>query len=117
MTVSAGWYYFISTKDRAPFALAGLWEWWRAKDAPKDAPGLETFSILTTEPNTLCAPIHDRMPVILAPEDWDKWFATLDDRKALLRSYPAEKMECWPIGKAIGNVRNDGPELIQKIPA
>jgi putative SOS response-associated peptidase YedK len=83
-----------------------FWEWWRAKDAPQDAPGLETFTVLTTEPNALCAPIHDRMPVILAPEDWDKWLATRDDRKALLRSYPREKMECWPIGKAVGNVRS-----------
>ncbi len=109
--------YFITTKDRAPFAFAGLWEWWRGKDTPKDGPGLETFTILTTEPNTLCAPIHDRMPVILAPEDWDKWLATPDDRKALLRSFPAEKMECWSVGKAVGNVRNDRPELIERNPA
>ena len=43
--------YFITTKGRAPFAFAGLWEWWRAKEAPKDEPGLETFTILTTEQN------------------------------------------------------------------
>ena len=109
--------YFITTKNHEPFAFAGLWEWWRAKDAPKVAPGHETFTILTTEPNALCAPIHDRMPVILSPEDWDKWLATPDDRKALLRSFPTEKMESWLIGKAVGNVRNDGRELIQKISA
>jgi hypothetical protein len=51
--------YFITTKGRAPFAFAGLWEWWRAKTAPADDPGLETFTILTTEPNELCAPIRD----------------------------------------------------------
>ncbi len=107
--------YFITTKNCEPFAFAGLWEWWRAKVTPKETPGLETFTILTTEPNTLCAPIHDRMPVILSPDDWDKWLATPEDHKALLRSFPAEKMECWPIGKAVGNVRNDSPELIQKI--
>ena len=46
--------YFITTKDKEPFALAGLWEWWRSKEAPKDDLGLETFTILTTEPNALC---------------------------------------------------------------
>ena len=109
--------YFITTKNHEPFAFAGLWEWWRAKEAPKDAPGLETFTILTTEPNTLCAPIHDRMPVILDPEDWDKWLATPDDRKSLLRSYPTEKMECRPIGREVGSVKNDYPALIDRVAA
>jgi putative SOS response-associated peptidase YedK len=109
--------YFITTRDKAPFAFAGLWEWWRAKDAPKDAPGLETFAILTTEPNELCAPIHNRMPVILAPEDWPRWLGSPDDRKPLLRSFPAEQMECWSVGKAVGNVRNEGPQLIERIEA
>lgn len=106
--------YFITTKDKYSFAFAGLWEWWRAKDAPKDEPGLETFTILTTEPNMLCAPIHSRMPVILAPEDWGGWLGTPEDRKKLLRPFPAEPMECWPVGKAVGNVRNQGSELIER---
>src|SRR6202166_2775889 len=50
--------YFITTKSKEPFAFAGLWEWWRSKEAPKDDPGLDTFTILTTETNALCAPIH-----------------------------------------------------------
>jgi putative SOS response-associated peptidase YedK len=109
--------YFITTKGRAPFAFAGLWEWWRAKEAPKDERGLETFTILTTEPNALCAPIHNRMPVILAQDDWPAWLGTPEERKSLLRSFPAERMECWPVGKAVGNVKNEGPELIEKIEA
>jgi|SRR5215469_6716194 len=52
--------YFITTKDREPFAFAGLWEWWRLRDAAEGTPGLETFTILTTEPNALCAPILGR---------------------------------------------------------
>ena len=109
--------YFITTKGRAPFAFAGLWEWWRAKEAVRDEPGLETFTILTTEPNALCAPIHNRMPVILAKDYWVRWLGTVDDRKSLLRSFPADRMECWPVGKAVGNVKNQGPELIAKIMA
>ncbi len=60
----------------------------------------------------MCAPIHNRMPVILAPKDWPKRLGTPDDRKALLRSFPAERMECWPVGKAVENVRNEGPDLV-----
>lgn len=109
--------YFITTRGREPLAFAGLWEWWRAKDAPKDAAGIETFTILTTEPNALCAPLHNRMPVILAPDDWPRWLGTPDDRSALLArgSFPAERMECWPVGKAVGNVRNDRPDLVARV--
>ena len=99
---------------KAPFAFAGLWEWWRAKDAQGDDPGLETFTILTTEPNALCAPIHNRMPVMLAADEWSAWLGTADDRKTLLCPFPAERMDCWPVGKAVGNVRNQGPELIAR---
>jgi SOS response associated peptidase (SRAP) len=56
--------YFITTKGRAPFVFAGLWELWRAKEAHKEEPGLERFTILTTEPNALCAPIHNRMSCV-----------------------------------------------------
>ena len=55
------------------------------------------------------------MPVILAPDDWPRWLGTPDDRKTLLHSFPAEQMECWPVGKAVGNVRNQGPELIERV--
>lgn len=107
--------YFITLKSRVPFAFAGLWEWWRAKDVSNDEPGVETFAILTTEPNVLCAPIHDRMPVILAREDWARWLGTPAERKGLLHPFPAEQMECWRIGNAVGNVRNEGPELIKPV--
>jgi len=109
--------YFITLKDKAPFAIAGLWEGWRAKDAPKEAPALETYTILTTEPNEICAPIHDRMPVLLGQDDWSHWLGTLEERKRLLRPFPASKMECWPVGKAVGNVRNDDPSLIARVSA
>jgi len=108
--------YFITTRDREPFAFAGLWEWWRANDAPRDAPGLQTFTILTTAPNSLCAPIHNRMPVMLAKDDWATWLGTPEDRIGVLGRaiFPAERMACWPVGKAVGNVRNEGPQLIDR---
>jgi putative SOS response-associated peptidase YedK len=107
--------YFITRADAKPFAFAGLWEWWRAKDAGPDAPGLETFTILTCAPNALCAQVHDRMPVMLAPEDWTAWLATPEQRKALLRPFPAGDMTMWPVTRAVGNVKNTGPELVEPI--
>lgn len=107
--------WFITTTFEEPFAFAGLWERWRPKDAPSDTPDLETFAILTTEPNPLCAPIHNRMPVMLPQDDWPRWLATPDDRKPLLRAFPAERMEAWPVGKAVGNVRNEGAELVSRV--
>ena len=107
--------YFTTTQFQEPFAFAGLWERWHAPDAVLDAPPLETFAILTTEPNALCAPIHDRMPVMLAQDDWTGWLGTPEQRKVLApRQFPAERMECWPISKAVGNVKNDDPSLMQR---
>jgi putative SOS response-associated peptidase YedK len=110
--------YFITRRAGKPFAFAGLWEWWRPKDAPPAEPaGVETFTILTTEPNALCAQIHNRMPLMLAQEDFASWLGTPDMRAALLRPFPADDMEMWPVTAAVGNVRNTGPELIEPIGA
>jgi putative SOS response-associated peptidase YedK len=105
--------YFITLKNRAPFAFGGLWESWNPKDATPNGGPLESFTIITTEPNELCAKLHDRMPLILTPPDWPKWLATAEDRAHLLTSAPSSLMECWPVGKAVGNVRNQGPKLIE----
>jgi putative SOS response-associated peptidase YedK len=111
--------FFVTTKGREPFAFAGLWDWWRPRDAAEEAPNLETFTILTTEPNAVCATIHNRMPVMLAREDWPHWLGTLEERKGIIghATFPAERMECWPVGKSVGNVRNEGPQLIGRIAA
>ena len=111
--------FFLTTKDREPFAFAGLWDWWRPRGAPDEAPNLETFAILTTHPNAVCAPIHDRMPVMLAREDWSHWLGTPEERKCVLEHamFPAERMECWPVGKSVGNFQNEGPQLIVRIAA
>jgi len=110
------WPYFIRRKDGKPFAFGGLWEGWRPADAPDNA-GVESFTILTTESNALCARIHNRMPVMLAPEDFAAWLATPDDRAALLRPFPARDMEMWPVAMSVGNVKNTGPELVEPIGA
>jgi len=105
--------YAIALADRGIMALAGLWETWRS-------PANETvrsFTIVTTTPNELCAPIHNRMPVILAPETWPVWLgeepAEPAQVKALLAPYPADRMTLWPVDKRVGNVKNNDPSLIE----
>jgi putative SOS response-associated peptidase YedK len=109
--------YFITRCGAKPFVFAGLWEWWRAKDAPADSEGLETFTILTTEPNALCAQIHNRMPLMLAPEDFAAWLGTPAERAAILRPFPTDEMEMWSVTAAVGNVKNTGAELVEPIGA
>jgi putative SOS response-associated peptidase YedK len=94
-----------------PFAFAGLWESWR----PKEGAPLETFTILTTDPNGLMEPIHNRMPVILEPKDYDHWLDPGDPARPpvdVLRPYAAERMKAWPVSDRVGNVRNNSPELL-----
>ena len=100
-----------------PYAFAGLWETWRPKDSA-DAPPLETFTILTTDPNQLMEPVHNRMPVILEPKDYDRWLDTADPSRPpldLLRPYPADRMKSWPVSSRVGNVRNNDTELLEPV--
>ena len=104
--------YFITSTDGKPFAFAGLYEWWK----PNDGSALvESFTIITTTPNELCAPIHDRMPGMLAPENWAVWLGATGDHKALLKPFPVKDMQCWPVTKDVGSVKNTGPELVLPI--
>jgi len=100
----------------SPMAFAGLWEHW---NSPAGGETVTSFTIITTAPNALCAPIHNRMPVILDAADWQTWLgevpASSDELRALLQPYPAERMEAHMIGPEIGNVRNDNAGLIDRL--
>jgi putative SOS response-associated peptidase YedK len=104
--------FYIRMRDGLPFAFAGLWEHWEGPQG--DA--LETCTILTTEPSELVRPVHDRMPVILDPQDWDLWLdPTMHEPErlqSLLRPYPAEKMIAFPVGQTVNNPANDHEECI-----
>jgi putative SOS response-associated peptidase YedK len=94
------------------FAVAGLWDRWKDKASGLS---LETYTIITTDPNPLMEPFHNRMPVIVKPEDHERWMAPADPARLpvdLLRPYPEEEMRAWKVASAVGNVRNDNPELI-----
>lgn len=102
----------IALAGGEPFALAGLWERWK----PKDGPPLDTFTVLTSEPNQLMAAIHNRMPVILQPPDYDRWLnpeTGASSLAELLKPFPSEQMRAWPVSARVGNVRNNDPQLLQ----
>ncbi|HVB15926.1 MAG TPA: SOS response-associated peptidase [Stellaceae bacterium] len=110
--------YAIVPLPGSLFAFAGLWERWKN---PANGSIVRSFTIVTGLPNALCAPIHDRMPVILAPEVWRLWLgeeeASREELLALLAPYPAELMRAYPVGPRVGNVRNDEPALLEAIGA
>ena len=124
LVVTDGFYEWRKS-DKQPFAIgrvagkltvmAGLWEEWTSPAKER----IRSCTVITTEPNESLIPIHNRMPVILAEADWPAWLgetpAGAADLKALLRPYPSEDLTMWPIDKAVGNVRNDGPELIKPV--
>jgi putative SOS response-associated peptidase YedK len=97
--------------DRQPFTFAGLWERWRQKDGTD----LHTCTILTTRPNAVVAPIHDRMPVIIAPADRERWLDRAADAAAvadLLHPPPDDALEGYPVSDRVNAVANDDAEVI-----
>jgi putative SOS response-associated peptidase YedK len=105
--------YYIRLQDDRPFGLAGLWERWQRGEQ-----ALESCTIITTEPNALMQPIHDRMPVILAPEDYSRWLDPAvpanQELQALLRPYPADRMEAYPVSSLVNNPRHDVAACVQR---
>ena len=96
-------------KDGTLFGMAGLWETWRS-----DSETIDSFTIIVGPPNELVKPIHDRMPAIVRPADYDAWL-TGDGGKELLSPYPAEAMAAEPISTRNNNPRNDDPSVIGSV--
>jgi putative SOS response-associated peptidase YedK len=97
------------------FSMAALYESWTAPDGRK----VSSFAIVTTEPNLLMADIHDRMPVILRPEDEALWLnREVQDPtrlKGLLVPYPAEEMEAYEVDKRVGSPSNDDAACMERV--
>jgi putative SOS response-associated peptidase YedK len=105
--------FAIGMKDGSPYAFAGLWERWRD---PATKEPLETFTVITTDPNELLEPLHNRMPVIIQPKDYDRWLTPGDPQCPpvdLLRPFPADRMTAWKVDRKVGNVKNDMPDCIE----
>jgi putative SOS response-associated peptidase YedK len=103
---------YIHLKGHQPFAFAGLWEEWNSTDGSQ----ILSATIITTEPNELISPIHNRMPVILPKSDYMRWLkpgeVDVREMSALLRPYDAEKMETYPVSRAVNNPINDSSKCI-----
>jgi putative SOS response-associated peptidase YedK len=106
----------IALEDGEPFAFAALWERWRPKNEP-DAEPLVTCALITTEPNATMAPIHDRMPVIVRPDDFERWLSpdsSPDDARALVRPYDGP-MRAWKVSTRVNKIGNEGGDNIRPI--
>jgi putative SOS response-associated peptidase YedK len=105
--------FAIALKSKEPYAFAGLWEKW--KDRKADAE-LLAFTVITTDPNEVVEPMHDRMPVIISAKDYDRWLQPGNPERPpidLLRPFDADQMTAWKVGKAVGNVKNDRADLME----
>jgi putative SOS response-associated peptidase YedK len=104
--------FAVARADGDPVAFGGIWEAWRSPEGER----LQTFATITTNANELLAPIQDRMPVIIEKADWPVWLGEAEaDPAALLRPARSDVLRVWQVDKKVGNLRNDGPDLINPI--
>jgi putative SOS response-associated peptidase YedK len=109
--------WMFAMKDDAPFALGGVWRHWRSPDGKHQ---MDTFAIVTTEPNELVAEKtgHDRMPVVIKRADYQRWLEPGSGERPpidLVRPFDSHKMKAWRVDRRINNVRNTGPELLDEV--
>lgn len=108
--------WYVSLKSGEPMAIAGLWETW----SPKDGEVIESCSIITTGANELMAPIHDRMPVILDPDQWETWLSPNEKRadhlQPMIHPHESESMQAWPVTQDLNKVgRRDDAGLVEPV--
>lgn len=105
--------HYIRLRSRRPFTFAALWSPWKSPAGE----WIRTVTIVTGEPNSLVQPVHDRMPVILPPENRDAWLARDNEDEvaldAMLRSFPPADMEMFPVSRFVNAVANEGPACIE----
>jgi putative SOS response-associated peptidase YedK len=106
--------WFLSARDGEPLAMAGLYEVWSAAEG---AARLWTCTVITTSASDELGHIHDRTPLLVPREDWDRWLdpAVEDPGEHLLVPAVGGALDAWRVSPAVGNVRNDGAELVQPV--
>jgi putative SOS response-associated peptidase YedK len=111
--------HYFTRADGQPMLFAGLYERWHNPEEPKDTPALATCTVITTEPSVDMDELHNRMPVVLSNEDVATWLDVTnvapDERAQLLRPAPKGTLTHYSVDKAVGSVKNDGPELINPV--
>ena len=107
---------YIHARSGAPLALAGLWEAWRDPTIPTAV--AQSCAIITTDANATLAPVHDRMPVMLAADAWDEWLdcegSDVPELTRLLRPAPDDALELWPVSPRVNSARNDDASLLTR---
>ena len=107
--------FYIRMRDSSPFAFAGLWEHWKGPDGT----GIDSCTLLTTDPNDLLRPLHHRMPVILDPQDYDLWLdpgiQESERLQPLLRPYASEELMAFPVSTRVNNPANDALECLEPV--
>jgi len=101
--------------DEEPFAFAGLWEFSRL-----GGESVLSSTIIVGEPNPLVGGVHDRMPVMLMPEDYDRWLDPrmgVDELRAMLKPYDPDLMKAYEVSRAVNSVKNDTPECVAPVVA
>lgn len=108
--------FYFRLQHSQPFGFAGLWEKWRTPAGEE----ITSCTIVTTAANELLQPIHDRMPVILAPQDYDLWLDPQEQKpqalQHLLSPYPASQMTAYPVSTLVNSPKHNNPECIIPIP-
>jgi putative SOS response-associated peptidase YedK len=112
--------FFIRPKDHGTLAMAGLYEIWRDPELAEDDPHRFrwTCTVLTTEAEDAVGHIHDRMPLMVEPERWEAWLnpgTAKDHLLDLLVPAAPGNLEAYPVSTLVGNVRNNGPELLEPL--
>jgi putative SOS response-associated peptidase YedK len=106
--------YAVGMKSGEPFALAAIWENWQR---PVSDEWLRTFAVITCPANDLVTDIHDRMPVIIPPEAYDRWLANIEpDPRDLLVPYPSDPMTMWPISTRVNKPEHDDAAILEPVP-
>ena len=107
--------YYIRRRDEGVFAFAGLWDRWRSPEGEE----IDSFTILTTEPNELMRNLHNRMPVIIPRKKYGVWLDTqlqdVEPLVPLLRPYPAGELVAHPVSNRVNNPKFDDPSCIQGV--
>jgi putative SOS response-associated peptidase YedK len=110
--------FCFSMADDSIFAFAGIWDRWGNLDKRDPNKEVETCSIITTSANALLSGIHDRMPVIMKPENYDLWldpgFKKVDELRDLLKPFPAEAMRHYRVSTRVNSVKNDDPACAEE---
>ena len=106
--------WYIRVRGGEPFCMAGVWERWKSPDRGD----VHTFAVITTEPNDLMRPLHDRMPVILPPSSFDRWLnhdGPADSLACMLMPFPAAAMEAYRVSTRVNSPRIDDAGCVEPL--